>query len=804
MLEFMRYKRYLLFILLCIIYNFSVAQKTEVKSFVLDKDFEPMEGVSIEATTLGLKHVYSTITTSNGSFIIKCPLKDSIVLSFSHVAYHPFSVVFLPNKDTLLPIIMYNKEISLEEAAVTAKRQPIQFKDGVMICNISMSPNLQTQNMNKVLSRLPGVEVNSGGGVKLNGKSATIYIDGQKQNMNSSMASTLLESMPASSVEDVELTSINDGSKFAADGAVINIKTKKTGTDGHNFTLGGGTSWFKPNYWDGEVSAFYMLKKNNILFNTQLSYRNSLSLKHRTDSTIYFNLESGEKEATLSQNKKTTERCNAALASMNLQWDVKDGHKLNFSGFFYDDLSNFFTTDNQQMYKEDQQTSNILHIQKRGNDDLYTGLLSYASPDTLPNLYTASYSIIYGGTRADHSWFDDLSEIPDMLFSADMIGSQHTVKFDYAHIFSPKIRLDLGIQTNLGELSDNADYLTSDTSSLYNDIHFKGYENIYGTYAKTRYTINEQWSLMGTLRAELTNYDIMSTTENVGTSQTDRIYLDVFPYLHFRYVVPSKKYQATLAFTSGINRPNYQSMIPGKRFTDNYSYLIGNPGMKPCYYYYAVFQQYFLSYILLETNYAYFTDVMRSTLKMVGDNKDVSEISIQNVADMHAAYVSLYIPYRFFNEKLSGRLSVNLQHYTLCNPKNGYTLNGREQSWNGNIDFMANYNIIKALNFSAWTSYKMPSITPQIESKGAWAMDLSISYSFLKDEMLSISLDAENIFNTFYDRKIYHYKNAIGYINNRYNNRFIKLSLVVKLNKGSKLNENALRNNVDMSRFPAK
>jgi outer membrane receptor protein involved in Fe transport len=99
-------------------------------------------------------------------------------------------------------------------------------------------------------------------------------------------------------------------------------------------------------------------------------------------------------------------------------------------------------------------------------------------------------------------------------------------------------------------------------------------ENIIAGY----FTLTQQLrtlKLQAGLRAEQTNVKL-------STIGLDNAYLNFFPAITIEQKV-SDKYQVSLAYTSRINRPNYQSLIPFVVPIDNYTQEKGNPNLKAEY-----------------------------------------------------------------------------------------------------------------------------------------------------------------------------------------------------------------------------
>ena len=94
---------------------------------------------------------------------------------------------------------------------------------------------LNSGNSLEAIKRLPGVITSPTGGLTLNGKGVTIYIDGAPSTLNGTDLQNYLSSLPANAIEKVELI-YNPGAAYDANasGSIINIITSSKRLKGVN------------------------------------------------------------------------------------------------------------------------------------------------------------------------------------------------------------------------------------------------------------------------------------------------------------------------------------------------------------------------------------------------------------------------------------------------------------------------------------------------------------------------------------------------------------------------------------------
>ena len=108
--------------------------------------------------------------------------------------------------------------------------------------------------------------------------------------------------------------------------------------------------------------------------------------------------------------------------------------------------------------------------------------------------------------------------------------------------------------------------------------HFKFDENISAAYTSIAFSCNG-WNIKGGLRAEHTwNKGHQVTID----STNKRSYLDLFPSLFVQRSI-NKKNSLGISYTRRIDRPSYSKLNPFVWRIDDYSYMSGNPLLRPQY-----------------------------------------------------------------------------------------------------------------------------------------------------------------------------------------------------------------------------
>jgi hypothetical protein len=783
----MKYLIIFLFINICFT---NTAQNIKIEGKILDEKSNAVIAATVSLISKDSMLISNTISDNTGSFELTTPLPATFCyLRISHIEFESAYIQLVAKKDTTITVHLNEKSILLGEVQVVAKKPIYEFQNDKLIVNINEIPNIQTYNVSRLIQALPGV-VNSEGALTLNGQAATVYLDGRKQTHNASNINTIIQSMPVVAIEKIELIYSSGGVHDASDGAVINIIYKKQRVDGYYLAGGGSFAVYDKKHLDGETSATIMFKKKNIMLNSTFSYRNNYTAIQANDTLQYRN------DAFLYQDRNTESRINVYMGMLNLDWNLKKGHNLNFNFNFYDDFSNNVS---KQYYtlQTDNITRDVWNVKSKGNGDLWAGQIEYTSPDTLNNKIKASYGIIYGGLRNKKNTFEEGLKI--LYTNTEMVAHRHTAKLDYEHKFSGKMNLLLGLKTDLGQLNDDVLYTETAHTNRYPTNHFFGKENIYAVYAQLQYTFNSNWSANASIRSEHTYYflDFITLNEKMTDS-----YTNLFPFFTASYNSSNRNYQSSLSFGSSIERPDYDIMLPGIRYSSQYFYTKGNPELKPTIKYNInwrnLFYQFINTYLVYEWG--------ANKLGFIAKNSSIDPLVIgyeyYNIADYNRIYAGSNVYYQILRDKLSGQIGGYIQHFFYKNPKNGFELQGgKSDYWQGTLSATGNYQITKQFGFN-FGYYFYPKYNNFIYIRHTrWLMNAGIYYNSPNDKW-SLSLNANDIFNSnknftemYFDKN---YSRAHSY---RSSSQYVQLSFIMKFRGGEKVEDKAKTGSLETDRF---
>ena len=239
----------LLFLLLLI--NGSIqAQKTAVVGRVLDTLNTPLIGATVMLLQAQDSVLSSFgITDSEGYFKLEKPAPQQCILQVSYLGYeHWNQAIYLDNQTPTLDIgdiKMHPENTLLTEVEITADFVPIRMKKDTIEYNAAAFQTTPNADVEALLKKLPGVEVDRNGDIKAQGETVQqILVDGKAFFGNDPKIAT--KNLPADAVEKVqvfdkksdiaEFSGIDDGRAAKT----INLSLKEDKKKGYFGRIKGG------------------------------------------------------------------------------------------------------------------------------------------------------------------------------------------------------------------------------------------------------------------------------------------------------------------------------------------------------------------------------------------------------------------------------------------------------------------------------------------------------------------------------------------------------------------------------------
>ncbi|MFN8243831.1 MAG: outer membrane beta-barrel protein [Ferruginibacter sp.] len=563
---------------------------------ILDQsNSKALAGASLQLTKQGDSLFNQTILAGrNGDFILSGLPFGYYSLSVSMSGYSPLRIdsIHIRSERTdfdLNDIRLSRTSSTLQEVVVYAEKPLIESKDGKLIFNTGESALSSGSTTTELLKQTPLVNVDNDGKVLMRGKEVKILIDEKPVELDAKQLQDLLESMPGSMIEKIEVMTTPPPQYANERGGVINIVTKK-GRVGFsariNFSYG--------SRGEAGLNGNLSYRKGKLALNASggfsySEYRgNNYSRRQNiyTDSLNYFNTEGNNHSA----NRRPTTR-------ISMDYDLNKRNSLNITAQFNSNNAHGYSTTEYSNINKDQLLYKLSSRDNRSRTMSYSPNFSFSygykgkdprealkligSANFNANEVEKDYYQQYLNTDRSFSGNDSTQQQITTLHSNNVV-----LRLNYDRPLGPrKLMLNLGgifnrlnshnvLQTAFLHKPDN---VWTANGLLSNDLRF--HQTVYSLRAAIRYDIVTDFYILAGSQLEHTTtlFDIPNSANNYQHG-----YWSPLPF-----VTIMKKWaneiSLTFSYKRSIQRPGFNELNPSVDFADPYNTRFGNPYLLPWY-----------------------------------------------------------------------------------------------------------------------------------------------------------------------------------------------------------------------------
>ncbi len=220
-----------------------------------------------------------------GAYLIKVSFLGYKTIYFDRVTFSPSS----SKVDLGLIRLKTDEPKNLDEVKIVGKMDMLKTGIDKKVFNVADDISSKGGTAIDVMNKLPSVSVDQDGNISLRGDgNVTILFDGRPSSFSGGNGKSLLDAIPANSIERIEIVT-NPSAKYSPDGTsgIINIVLKKNklkGTNGMISTTGGTGKLF-----NGSASFSYRNSKMNAYANYTYRYSEGFRNNWGTLDRIYPN-----------------------------------------------------------------------------------------------------------------------------------------------------------------------------------------------------------------------------------------------------------------------------------------------------------------------------------------------------------------------------------------------------------------------------------------------------------------------------------------------------------------------------------
>ena len=506
-----------------------------------------------------------------------------IILSF--LSLFVASVAFAQDVKTQQDSIASAKKAKeLKEVTVFGnKKQFLKVESDKTIVSVKDNGMLNSGNSLEAIKRLPGVITSPTGGLTLNGKGVTIYIDGAPSTLNGTDLQNYLSSLPANAIEKVELI-YNPGAAYDANasGSIINIITSSKRLKGVNANFNINYNFNK--YQKPSPQILLNGKEKNFSWQTMLGY-NYIDSENRSKNSQTFTSFAPDKNLFQENFTVNTNRNLYFRLGTNYKLSSKSNLLFNYNGNFANDRSVFNSSAfgenidyNDEGFSKNKNYNNELSLQYK------------TKLDTLGRtLDVTAFLNTFDKTPINQSSGLNSGNIPSYNNGIiDFNLTNYYLKYDFVIPFN---KLDFTINTggkynsikvnNFGQYNINSSTNTIfDSNNYAESIDFNYNESNLAFYVEARKKIKKFNFTVG-LRLE--DFDVKREASTIADKIEYRN-TNLFPNISALYEI-SPQVNFSSSYSRKIAQPNYNTIDPNNSSNFNqYNTSTGNLALQPVFY----------------------------------------------------------------------------------------------------------------------------------------------------------------------------------------------------------------------------
>ncbi len=814
-----------------------------VSGTVYDKTLaEPLGYVTVQVLTQGKASlVAGTMTDDKGQFRLSGLRTGKYVLVLTYVGFmdvrQDFEITSKQPTKRFGTINMAEDARQLQEVKVTGQRSAMRLEVDRKSFDVGSLISAEGQAVSDLLDNIPSVEVDNDGNISLRGNtSVEVWINGKPSGLTADNRSTILEQMPAESIERIEVLD-NPSAKFSAEGSagIINIVLKKERTAGYYGALrvGGNTNL------GGNAALNFNYNSSLIDIMADIGYRHRVSKGHTESEqnnyddgllTGYNNYDTDQRR--LGNNLFT--RLNITLHAtthddLSLSGMLMAGHNHGHSTtpYYYGSYAADGTTtyDNYVLNRQTTTGNSMLMLHgeigythsfsekhkldfnfsadKWTNDDnsFYRDYTDYSQMTTpLPPVYTWQYrpqNINNHSCELKVDYENQLSEHVKIESGYDWNSShENTPQFSYAATG------DDGQQPPIYDATDpHEDYSPYEEHDFFNRFIYN--LNVHALYITATYNIGK-FGIMGGVRGEYWHVNTKSydwEQEFAGAEKEEPFTADnfqLFPSLFLSYQL-SPDDQLQVNYTRRLRRPRGGELNSFRDTRDATMISFGNPELSPEYS-----NSFSLNYLrtwtehsmLVSLYYRPTSDVMQR-IRYRDTDEDMMYSTTMNVAQSTSAGGEITVKNHLFRF-LDLTTNINAYYYKLNAFDyviNNQNVEGEAQqrfTWNVRmqVSLLLPYDISVQVN----GRYNSRRAITQGHQPASFFMDLGIRKNFF-DRLFTVALNCRDLLDSHAWKTITSSDTYWRYQENRRNSR--NLSLTLTWNFGNMKGKKQPRNGND-------
>ena len=646
----------------------------------------------------------------------------------------------------------------LNEVTVTGQKTAMQLGIDKKIFSVDQSLVSEGGSATDILANVPSVQTDMDGNVNLRGSTGVkVLIDGKPSLIAGGDVAQILESIPASSIETVEVIT-NPSAKYDAEGqsGIINIVLKKN----HKFGLNGNVSLSGGNYdnYNGSAALSFQNKRINVFGN--YSYRHGNRLGGNYNNISYLNPSNSTYYARQNTDRERLSKGHNVKLGVDYYLTEKDIISVAGGLNTRDNDGNEFLKIGQFGVNSDPLAfSNRTNLGKRGGNSYDFNLDFTHKFNKKGQELNFSSSWSEGDNRNNKFLNTDLispsvkpTEIQNTYRNGD--NNNFIVQLDFTSPLGKTGELESGYKTQIGNAANNTmvDSLNQTTGiyDFYHDISndFDSKDQVHAAYINYQNQF-ENFGFQIGLRAEDASLDTRMGTYDINKNVTyapGRIaYTRLYPSVYLTQKFKGEQ-QIQVSYSRRVNRPSRWDTHPFIDVTDPFNHRQGNPNLKPedVHAYELSYSKFFKRFSLISSVYLRQTNDLIQRLRSEPDADGVTVSTPHNLSSSTNSGVELIGKFNMIkNWNFTANVNLYQRHIKAAPSFGLVSTDGFSYNINLTNDFTLPGNITLQLR----GDYNSKEVMAQGTRKPMYGVDAGAKMDFY-GKKASLSLNIRDIFDT--------------------------------------------------------
>lgn len=499
----MKKVKFLLVLVMTMVFSVAMAQKTVVKGVLMDKNLgegEPFATVRIFKQGETTRPVSMFLTDKDGNFSHEVNGKGKFNIIFSSVGKEDLSKsIELSGNGTLNLDTIYIKENvnELSDVAIVAQKPLVKMEVDKMSYSVAEDEDAKSSTVLDMLRKVPMVTVDGQDNISVNGSSSfKVYVDGKPNVMFSSNPSLIFKSMPASAVKNIEVVT-NPGARYDAEGAsgVLNIVMNRMDTkamesmNGYNGTIrvsAGNRSIGGGAFVSGQQGKF--------------SYSGNLMENYSTPGTTDVEMEQKNGDGSILTSAATKVKIPFTMGNVSLGYELDDMSSVNatFSLTSFNMKNDGHTTTSQTGGLYGNGFNYVNDMKMRNKKTSFSGNVDYQRffNKERTKSFVLTYQLDYSPSKMEqNNRFSNTEMAVIDLTNRNSVNKEHTtdhtIQADFTTPLGQNNKLSLGSKLMMRRADSDAKYYLADVYDerssmdyLYKNTILAGYSEYTGQWDK--------------------------------------------------------------------------------------------------------------------------------------------------------------------------------------------------------------------------------------------------------------------------------------------------------------------------------